>query len=253
VAAPPPPRRIVVVPERPTPIRKPAAEAWAQLARPLGSEEGIRALFFGMTGSGKTTGIKDFLAYIEKQKLIDVVFVHDVKKPEKQYEGEVVFEARSLTKETIALALTERQTLTRVLRKSGLDHMPSVEDAARYTLELGYDGVCTLLVVDEFQRALTDGGQFESQSVRRIFSEGLGLHASIVAGKQLPQFVPTEATGQSSKVYFREMQEATNYLLDGKKITKDEAELINALPTGSFIMKLEERDFDGVIYEVPPP
>ncbi len=228
--------------------RRPAALAWAQLTRPLATEDGIRLLFFGVTGSGKTTGIKDLLKYIVDNNLIDLVLIHDVKKPEKQYDGEVVHEARQI--------LTTPPTTypaVRVMRKRGLDHMPSVEDAARVTLEAGYDGHATMLVIDEFQRALTDGGKFESQSVRRIFCEGLGLHASVIAGKQLPQLVPTEATGQSSKIYFRESREGTNYLVDDKKMTKELADVVVALPTGSFIMMPEERDFDGFIYEVPAP
>jgi hypothetical protein len=251
LAATPPPATV-------TPIsivlgRRPAAEAWAQIAAPLAEHLGHRVLFEGVSGSGKTTGIKSYLAFIEANKLTDLVFIHDVKKPEKQYDAIVIGEARELPAAEIAAGIESGIPVVRVLRRRNLDHMPSVEDAARVTLERGYEGIDSIFVIDEFQRALTDGGKFESQSVRRLFCEGLGLHASIIAGKQLPQFIPTEATGQSSKVYFRMSVEGTNYLVDDKKMSKELAAVVNKLPTGSFVLQLEERDFDGYIYEVPPP
>ena len=233
--------------------RRPASEAWAQIAAPLAEHLGDRVLFEGVSGSGKTTGMKDFLRFIETNKLADLIIIHDVKKPEKQYDALVIGEAREIQAEELAAGIESGIPVVRVLRRRNLDHMPSVEDAARVTLERGYEGIDSIFVIVEFQRALTDGGKFESQSVRRLFCEGLGLHASIIAGKQLPQFIPTEATGQSSKVYFRMSAEGTNYLVDDKKISKELAAVMNKLPTGSFVMQLEERDFDGYIYEVPPP
>jgi len=239
------------VAQAPTPAaypRRPAAEAWAQLAAPLARNEGTRILFFGVTGWGKTTGIEDFLHYIERFQLADLILIHDVKKPEKQYEGEVIHEAREVQGER-APELPAR----RVLRRRSLDHMPSVEDAARVTLESGYSGVSTIFVIDEFQRALTDGGTFEAPHVRRLFNEGLGLHASIFAAKQLPQNVPTEATGQATKVYFHMSREGTNFLQNGKKISDDEANLMCSLELGEFIVFPDAGDFDGYVYKVPPP
>jgi hypothetical protein len=233
--------------------KRPAAEAWAQIAAPLAEHLGERVLFEGMTGSGKTTGIKDYLRFIEERKLADLIIIHDVKKSEKQYEGVIIGEAREIKPEELAAGIESAAPVVRILRRRNLDHMPSVEDAARVTLERGYEGIDSIFVIDEFQRALTDGGKFESPSVRRLFCEGLGLHASIIAGKQMPQFTPTEATGQSAKIRFRMMREATNYLVDDKKISKEIADVIVGLPTGSFLLFPEERDFDGYIYEVPPP
>jgi hypothetical protein len=229
---------------------QPAERAWRKIAAPLRERLGVRVLFFGITGSGKTTGVKDFLRYLAREHLVELTLIHDVKKPLPQYEGEVIHEAREIYE---ADKTPESYPATRVLRRRGLDHMPSVEGAARVTMECGYNDVATMLVVDEFQRGLTDGGKFESASLRRIFCEGYGLHASIVATKQLPQFVPTEATGQSAKVYFRLTREGTNFLADEKKIPKDQAEILTGLDVGQFTLVPEEGDFDGMVYQVPPP
>lgn len=139
----------------------------------------------------------------------------------------------------------------RVLRKRNIDHMPSVETAARVVLESGYNGIPSALVVDEFQRALTDGGKFESPSVRRIFCEGLGMNASIIASKQLPQYVPTEASGQATVIYFGLNGEGANFLYDEKKVTQEMRDMIRGLLVTQFIYVPQEGDWDGLIYEVP--
>jgi hypothetical protein len=227
---------------------RPASEAWAKIAAPLDAKLGGRVLFFGITGSGKTTGVKNYLAYVVGRNLVDVVLIHDVKKPEPQYEGLVIHDARE-----IYSAPPETFPAVRVLRRRNLDHMPSVETAARVTMECGYQEIPTLLVVDELQRGLTDGGKFASPSLRRIFCEGYGLHASVIGTKQLPQNVPTEATGQSAKVYFKGTAEGLNFLLDERKVTREHADAIAGLSVGEFTLAPEEGDFDGVIYQVPAP
>lgn len=227
---------------------RPARDAWTKIAEPLRARKGIRLLVFGITGKGKTHGIADFLDYITAEGLIELVLVHDVKLPEVQYAGEIIHEARVVNSIEGA---PESYPARRVLRKRNLDHTPSVEEAARVTLESGYADVTSLLVVDEFQRALTDGGKFESPSVRRLFCEGLGMHASIIAGKQLPQYTPTEATGQSTVIYFGTNGEGANFLLDEKKVSRDLYDVIRGLKERQFAYVPQEGDWDGFVYEVP--
>ena len=156
-------------------------------------------VFFGITGKGKTHGIADFLDYIRTAGLVDLVLIHDIKEATPQFEGKVIHEASdAFTVENVA----SEYPATFVLRKRGLDHTPSVEQLARRTLEAGYTDVMTMAVIDEFGRALTDGGRFEAPSVERLFSEGRGLHASIVVGKQLPMGTPNTARAQSDLVVF---------------------------------------------------
>jgi hypothetical protein len=227
---------------------KPAADAWAKIAEPLRARKGIRVVFFGITGKGKTHGIADLLDFIVDAQLVEIIVIHDVKLPEIQYRGEVIHEADTL--KTVEGAPSEYPAV-RVLRKRNLDHMPSVEGAARFTVESGYSDITTLFVVDEFQRALTDGGKFESASTRRIFCEGLGMHASIVVGKQLPQYTPTDATGQATVVYFGLNSEGANFLLDEKKVSREMYDVIKALPERRFVFVPQEGDWDGEVYEVP--
>ncbi len=227
---------------------RPAKGAWERICEPLRQRKGIRVLFYGITGKGKTHGIADLLDFILDQRLLELVIIHDVKLPEIQYRGEVIYEATTLLTPEGA---PEEFPAVRILRKRNLDHMPSVETAARVTLESGYNDISTGLVVDEFQRALTDGGKFESPSVKRIFCEGLGMHASIIASKQLPQYTPTEASGQSTVVYFGLNGEGANFLADEKKITQDMRDVIRGLTVTQFVYVPQEGDWDGFVYEVP--
>ncbi len=228
--------------------KRPAREAWSKIAEPLRERKGIRVLFYGITGKGKTHGIADFLDFVVAGQLVDLVLVHDVKLPEKQYAGDVIHEAAAVN--TIEGA-PENFPAVRVLRKRDIDHVPSVEGAARVTLESGYADVSSVLVIDEFQRALTDGGRFDSPSVRRLFCEGLGMHASIIAAKQLPQHTPTEATGQSTVIYFGTNGEGANFLLDEKKVPRELYDVIRGLAVREFVYIPQEGDWDGFVYEVP--
>jgi hypothetical protein len=227
---------------------RPARDAWKKITDPLRGRKGIRVLFYGITGKGKTHGIADLLEYILDEGLAELVLIHDVKLPEVQYAGAVIHEATAIY---TAEGAPEEYPAVRVLRKRDLDHMPSVETGARVTLESGYKDISTIFVIDEFQRALTDGGKFESQSTRRIFCEGLGMHASVIAGKQLPQYTPTEATAQSTVVYFGLNSEGANFLLDEKKVSKEMWEIITALTVTQFLVVPQEGDWDGEVYEVP--
>src|SRR5262249_40667937 len=138
---------------------RPAREAWRRIAAPLRSRKGVRLVVYGITGKGKTTGVKDLLAFLMNEQLVDLILVHDVKfRDRQQYEGQVIHEPRDVF--TVEHA-PEEFPAVRVLRKRGLDHMPSVDAAARVTLESADQGVRTMLVVDEFSRAIEedlDGG-----------------------------------------------------------------------------------------------
>jgi hypothetical protein len=229
--------------------KRPAKLAWEAIAEPLRRGKAIRLLVIGITGKGKTHGVADFLDYVVDEDLIDLVLIHDVKLPEVQYEGKIIHEAPSVHTPEGA---PEEYPARLVLRKRGLDHMPSVEGAARVTLESGYGGVRSMFVVDEFSRALTEGGKnFDSPSTRRIFCEGFGMRASIVALKQLPQNTPTDATGQSTLVYFGSNAEGANFLRDEKKVTDEMRDVIRALDVREFIFVPQEGNWDGFVYEVP--
>jgi hypothetical protein len=225
---------------------RPAREAWFGLAAPLRRKKGIRVLFFGITTKGKTHGLADFIDYVNAAQLVDVTLIHDVKKPAPQYEGAIIHEATD-----IYVDPPEGYPARRVLRRRNLDHMPSVETAARVTLETAYQEVSAMLVVDEFARALNDGGKWDSASAERIWCEGADFGASGIGTKQLPQYTPTSAVAQSDLVIFGLNGKGASYLVEEKYIPPAGGELVSRLDQRHFVVVPAEGNFDGHVYEVP--
>lgn len=225
---------------------RPAVEAWQKIAEPLRRKKGIRVLFFGVTTKGKTHGVADFIDYIVDRNLVDLTLIHDVKKPEAQYRGQTIYSA-----DIVRTDPPESYPSVRVLRRRDIDHMPSVDVAARLTLEAAYTGVTSMLVVDEFSRALTDGGKWDAPNAERIWCEGADFGASGMATKQLPQYTPTTALAQSDLVIFGQNGKGASYFTDENYIPADAGELLTKLPQRQFILVPQEGDFDGKVYEVP--
>lgn len=202
-------------------------------------------VFFGITGKGKTHGIADFLDYIEAAKLVDLTLIHDVKEATPQFKGPVIYGADDAF--DVETAATEYPA-TFVLRRRDLDQLPSMERLARRTLEAGYGDVTTMAVLDEWGKA-----DKEAPSVERLFSEGRGLHASIVAGKQLPMGMPNWARAQADLVIFGLNGAGASFLAEPpiKSYNEATAEVVRRLDERQFILVPQEGEFDGSVYEVP--
>lgn len=224
---------------------RPAREAWFKVAEPLRRRKGVRVVFFGITGKGKTHGIADFLDYVRDAGLIELVIIHDVKEAEPQFRGTIIHETDAAFEQETAAT---EYPATFVLRRRGLDHMPSMERLARRTLEAGYGDVTTMAVLDEWRQADKD-----APSVERLFSEGRGLHASIVVGKQLPMGMPNWARAQADLVVFGLNGAGAEFLADPplKSYDKPTADVVRRLDERQFIVIPQEGDFDGQVYEVP--
>lgn len=225
---------------------RPAREAWAKIADPLRRRKGIRVLAFGITTKGKTHGVADFLEFVIDRNLVELLIIHDVKKPTPQYEGEIIHEATAIYSQP-----PETYPARRVLRRRDIDHLPSVEGAARVTLESAYDGITTMLVVDEFSRAVNDAGKYTAPTVERLVCEGADFGASLVATKQLPQYTPTSAMAQSDLVVFGQNGKGASYFVGENYVPPEAGELIERLDQRHFVLIPAEGNFDGHVYEVP--
>lgn len=228
----------------------PADLAWAELAAPIGDKEGIRIGCLGVSGSGKTTGLKAFLAYLIEQQLVAVVIIHDVKNPLPQYRGtRIAGEA-----EIVIRKPAEVFPDVVVLRRRSIDHQPDLERAAQVTKHASYHGTPTVLVVDELSKALSQSGrEFVCPTVQELLTEGRGFGASLLWSAQLPQRVPTVAYDMSRVLFFRCGRKVLNYLVDLKIVDLELAGVISRLPRGRFIIAGSEEEWNGVVYEVPPP
>lgn len=229
---------------------RPALDAWIKLAEPLREGQGIRIGALGVTGKGKTTAVVQFLAYLKAEQLAHLVIIHDVKLPTIQYPHDrMAFEATAVIRNP-----PEAYPATVVLRRNGIDHMPSVDLGARVTKHASYNGVRTVYVVDEFHRALTPAGrEFTAPAVGELLSEGRAIGASLIWTTQLPQRVPPTAFDQSRLILLGQGNKACSYLESANVIDDATAGVIAGLPVGQFVLVSPEEDWDGTIYQVPPP
>lgn len=226
-----------------------ASDAWVTLAAPLRAGSGIRVGALGVTGKGKTTAIIQFLQYLKDEGLISLVLIHDIKLPTIQYPHDrVAYEATAVISNPPTVYPCQV-----VLRRRELQHTPSVDLAARVTNHASYNGVRTMLVVDEFHRALTPAGrEFTAPAVGETLSEGRAIGASLLWTTQLPQRVPPTAYDQSQIILFGCGAKACAYLVSANVIDEKTAAVVAALAVGQFII-VSEGEWDGSVYEVPPP
>jgi hypothetical protein len=220
-----------------------------KLAEPLRAGSGIRVGALGVTGKGKTTALIQFLAYLKDSGLISLVLIHDIKLPTVQYPHDrIVYEATAVISNPPTVYPCQV-----VLRRRELQHTPSVDLAARVTNHASYNGVRTMLVVDEFHRALTPAGrEFTAPAVGETLSEGRAIGASLLWTTQLPQRVPPTAYDQSQIILFGCGAKACAYLISANVIDERTAAVVAALAVGQFII-VAEGEWDGVVYEVPAP
>lgn len=227
----------------------PADLAFAKLAEPMANGEGIRVGALGVTGAGKTTTLAAFASYLMEEQLVYVMLIHDIKLPRLQYAGVVCHEGNDVLRRP-----PESYPHTVVLRRRGIDHTPSVEEAAQVTKKIAYGGVPAALLVDELSKATSPAGrEFTAPTVAELFTEGRGYGASLLWSAQLPQRVPTVAYDLSRVLLHRSGTKVLSYLVDQRVIDPQTANVVSQLETGEFVIVSSEDDFDGEIFQTPAP
>ena len=125
-----------------------------------------------------------------------------------------------------------------------------VEDVAALALRVARKRMKVRLVVDELNRAVTEGGQgLESDSLREAFTAGRSMGLSVAYGTQTPQRIPTVILDQSSSVgIFRLGPRALNYL---DRVCMFDADMLAAVPelaVGDFVIHRPGHPWDRTVY-----
>jgi len=154
------------------------------------SGEGIRHGVLGIPRYGKTHHLKEVNAEAVDRGVCDWVLVHDVKRPEPQYDGTL----RENVADLLARPIANDESPVIVIHPSPTTiDRPDVESIAKIGLQLGRGGHPALVTVDELYHALTTAQHWAGPSYALILREGSSQRVSSAWSTQIPQQLPTEA------------------------------------------------------------
>lgn len=201
-----------------------------------------------MTGMGKTVALR---------KLIEVpgqlVLIHDVSKSHPEFPTERYFR-------TVADLLEQPADEVSSLGVVAFRGDPyagitcEVEEVAELALRAARARVPVRLVIDELDRAVSDGGRkLEAPSLREAFVIGRSIGLSVVANVQQPQRMPEIATQASSLGIFRLEPAAVSYIADRFGVAPELAELVPTLAVGEFVLYVSGAPWDRTVYRFPAP
>lgn len=229
-----------------------------QITEPLRKREGIRHLWLGDTGQGKTVANDQLLRWIRKKRLVDITLTVDDKNAHAvQYVGGTLrTNPEHLRKTPVKDNENARHIIFRGIaetKRPGPDVDNLVSDSFQMAWELVRDKPCQVLVnIDELADASDNqhwiGGTngYAAQSYRK----GRAVGISIVATTQLPQLLPREAFGLSETIgIFRLTTREAAYLAKYRVIEESEVEPIANLKVGQFRLFRKSHPLDPRIYK----
>jgi len=213
----------------------------------LEKNEGYRIGILGESGAGKTSAIKHFLAI----PFDGVTLIHDEKAGNPQFDGYTVQYAN--------IASVPDNVDTVVFRGDPYNRTTvEVNSVALLALKLARLRIPVRLVIDELDRAVTDGGRaLNSPAVRECITQGRAMKLCVLWSTQLPQRAPVEMLDNASAIVLgRCGPRAVNYLDQRCFFTDDETASIKGLKThyednrtvGELVVHRNGKPWDGRVY-----
>lgn len=221
------------------------AEALALITEPARRGDGWRHLWLGDTGTGKTWAQRELVAYDAGQ----LVLIHDDKGAAVEYPGVKYFRAPA---DLLDAPADEAGNLSAVAFRGDVfaGVTCEVEDVAALALRLARARVPVRLVVDEWDRAVSDGGRkLEAPALRACLTTGRALGLSVTGGAQTPQRCGDIVLNSASSIgMFRLGPAAVNYLEERLFFDRAMTAVIPTLAVGDFVIHRSGHPWDGVIY-----
>lgn len=210
----------------------------------LATGEGFNHVAVGMPRHGKTYHAEDVIAECVRRGLAGTALVHDAKKPEPQYQGEVRTSIADLAQRPAegaivvihpppSLAPEERET---------------PEAVAAAALSLSRQGEPTLVAIDELYHALDNPQHWSGPTVAHVLREGGSQGVSFIGTTQIPQQLPTEAFDLvQSHALFHLAGRSAAYVSKRLDLPPSVAAHLPRLGVGEFFLVTLE-GCDGVVY-----
>lgn len=224
--------------------RRDGAQALALITEPLRRGDGFRHLWLGDTGTGKTVAMRALVDYPGQ-----LVLIHDDSKARPEYPHVRYFHAPA---QLLAAPADEVQELNAVAFRGDpyAGVVCEVEDVAALALQAARAHIPTRLVVDEWERAMSDGGRkMEAPSLRTCLTTGRSMALSVAGGAQIPQRVGDVVINSASSVgLFRLGPGGLNYLDERLYFDRRMLDVVVGLQVGDFVVHRPGFPWDGCVY-----
>lgn len=213
--------------------------------------EGFRTGALGNPRFGKTFHLQDVIDQALAQGISRRVFIHDVKKPEPQYQG-----ATAASPEAWASEIEHYQTEPIVVFHAAPPvPRPSVQAVCTVAQAVAAEGEPCLLVVDEMFKATTGGRAWlkgpegEPALIAEFLREGSSCRISTAWTTQIPQSLPTEALVLTETCALFHLEGlSASYAAEAYRLDPDAVAALSTLGRGEFILFDSNHAWNRTIY-----
>jgi hypothetical protein len=211
--------------------------------------EGFRHGALGAPRFGKTYHMKEVATEAEARGLSELLFVHDCKRLDVQYDAWGPEVVRVDVADLQANPMAEDDPPVVVFHGNPAEGRKcSVEDVAALGLQQGRQGTATLVLIDELYHGMKARMTWEGKSFPEILREGSSQRVSSAWTTQIPQALPTEALDLTETVaLFYLQRRSLRYAVDMLELEPDAVAAVQSLQRGEFIL-ITADGWNGVIY-----
>lgn len=213
--------------------------------------EGFRTGALGSPRFGKTFHLQDVIDQSLALGICNRVFIHDVKKPEPQYQG-----ATAASPEAWANEIEHYQTESVVVFHAVPPvPRPSVQAVCTVAQAVAAEGEPCLVVVDELFKATTGGRAWlkgpegAPALIAEFLREGSSCRISTAWTTQIPQSLPTEALVLTETCALFHLEGlSASYAAEAYRLDPDAVAALSTLGRGEFILFDSNHAWNRTIY-----
>lgn len=219
---------------------------------------GMRHLWLGDSGMGKTVGNDMLIAFIRRLELVQLTLTVDDKNAhEVQYKSGLLRTNPDDLREHPPTS-EEKPHASHVVfrgiantRRPGPDVDNLIFDTAQMAWKVVREhSTQVLLNIDELADATNGHQGWRDQTVAQTYRKGRAVGISVVATTQMPQLLPREAFGLSETIaIFRMSARELDYLAKYRVIEASELESVESLEVGEFRLFQKSRPLDPKVYK----
>ncbi len=217
-------------------------------ATAIEEKEGFRHGVLGIPRRGKTYHLKEVTEEALERGLCEWVFIHDCKRADVQYEGNVRADVADLAARPLR---PEDQPIVVFHGDPANGVRADVEECAAFALRHGRAGNPSLMEVDELTHGMKSARTWSvpNSSFAEIIREGSSQKVSSAWTTQFPQWTPPECLDFSETIAIFQLNgRSLSYIVEMLRLPPAAEDVIRNLKKGEFILYTMHGDWDETIY-----